>query len=116
GQHAGRVGQTTKAGTYGWDYGNALPGLSNALKYQFVVPTGKTAPDLSILLTWNVDVSGSFSSQTLANFDMKLTNSLGQIMDQSLSTVDNVEHIYLTNLNPGNYTLTISTDRARDFG
>jgi hypothetical protein len=116
GQHAGSAGQTTNAGTYGWDYGNALPGLSNAIKYKFVVPTGKTAPDLSILLTWNVEVPGSFSSQTLANFDMKLTNSLGQTIDQSLSTVDNVEHIYLTNLTPGNYTLTISTDRARDFG
>lgn len=116
GQHAGSVGQTTNAGTYGWDYGNALPGLSKAIKYQFVVPAGKTAPELSILLAWNVEVSGSFTSQTLANFDMTLTNSLGRIIDQSLSTVDNVEHIYLTNLTPGNYTLTVSTDRARDFG
>jgi hypothetical protein len=116
GQHAGSKGVPTNAGTYGWDYGNALAGASNALKYQFVVPAGKTAPELSILLTWNVDIEGSFSGQSLANFDMTLTNSIGRTVDQSLSTLDNVEHIYLTNLNPGSYTLTISTDKAHDFG
>jgi hypothetical protein len=116
GQYAGSTLEPTVVGSHGWDYGNALPGVGNELKYQFVVPTGKTAPDLSILLTWNVDVPGGFTGQSLANFDMTLTDSLGQTVDQSLSTVDNVEHIYLTNLVAGDYTLTISTDTARDFG
>jgi hypothetical protein len=80
------------------------------------VPAGKTASDLSVLLTWNVDVTGSFTSQSLANFNMTLTDSLGQTVDQSLSTVDNVEHIYLTNLPAGDYTLSITTDTAHDFG
>jgi hypothetical protein len=116
GQHTGSKSQPTNAGTYGWDYGDALAGASNALKYQFVVPAGKTAPELSILLTWNADISGSFTSQSLANFDMTLTNSIGRVVDQSLSTVDNVEHIFMKNLTPGNYTLTISTNQAHDFG
>jgi PEP-CTERM motif len=116
GQHNGGIGAPTAVGTHGWDYGNALPGTGNGLKYKFVVPTGKTAPDLSILLTWNVNVPTSFTGHSLANFSMTLTNALGQTVDQSLSAVDNVEHIYLTNLGAGDYTLTISTDTARDFG
>lgn len=116
GRFAGSKTSATVVGTHGWDYQIASPGTSNSLKYKFQVPTGKTAPDLSILLTWNVDVPTGFSSHQLANFNMTLTNSLGQIVDQSLSTVDNVEHIYLTNLNAGDYTLTITTDTNRDFG
>ena len=61
-------------------------------------------------------MAGSFTGQLLADLNMTLTDSLGQTVDQSLSTVDNVEHIYLTNLTAGDYTLTISTDTSRDFG
>lgn len=116
GQFAGSTGQPTVVGTHGWDYGNASAGTGNAIKYKFVVPTGKTAPDLSILLAWDVEVINDFSDESLANFNMTLTNSFGQIVDRSLSTVDNVEHIYLTDLAAGAYTLSISTNAAQDFG
>jgi hypothetical protein len=116
GEYAGSTGDPTLVGTHGWDYGNAQPGGGNEIKYKFVVPTGRTAPDLSILLTWNVDIPGSFTGQSLANLNMALTDSFGQTVDQSLSAVDNVEHIYLTNLAAGDYTLTISSDASRDFG
>ena len=116
GRYAGSAIVPTIVGTHGWDFQLASPGAGNEIKYKFVVPTGKTAPDLSILLTWNVDVAASFTGQLLANLNMTLTDSLGQTVDQSLSTVDNVEHIYLTNLTAGDYTLTVSTDTSRDFG
>ena len=116
GRYAGTNSPITAVGSHGWDYQTTSPGMGNELKYKFVIPTGSTAAELSILLTWNVNVNSNFGSQTLANMGLTLTNSLGQTVDQSLSTVDNVEHIYLTNLAAGNYTLKISSDTSRDFG
>lgn len=116
GRYAGTNSPETAVGSHGWDYQTILPGSGNELKYKFSIAEGSTAPELSILLTWNVNVSSGFGSQTLANMDLTLTDSLGQIVDQSLSTVDNVEHIYLTNLAAGDYTLSINSDTIRDFG
>jgi hypothetical protein len=122
GRYAGSTAPVDPVGQFGWDYQTINPGSENELKYNFVIPAGSTAPELSILLTWNVNVISGFSGQTLTNLDLKLTDSLGQIVDQSLSTVDNVEHIYIgagqgvNHLDPGTYTLTISTDAPKDFG
>jgi hypothetical protein len=116
GRYVGTNAPETAVGSHGWDYQTILPGSEHELKYRFSIAEGSTAPELSILLTWNVNVSSGFGSQTLANMDLRLTDSLGQIVDQSLSTVDNVEHIYLTNLAAGDYTLSISSDTIRDFG
>ncbi|MDZ4659698.1 MAG: PEP-CTERM sorting domain-containing protein [Bythopirellula sp.] len=116
GRYAGTSAPVEAVGSHGWDYQTIQPGAANELKYKFVIPTGSTAPELSILLTWNVNVPGGFGSQTLANMDLTLTDALGQTVDQSLSTLDNVEHIYLTDLAAGDYTLTITSDTARDFG
>ena len=38
------------------------------------------------------------------------------MLDQSISTVDNVEHVYLTNLGPGTYTLKVSGAANWDYG
>jgi hypothetical protein len=122
GRYAGSTTPVDPVGQYGWDYQTINSGIENQLKYNFVIPEGYTAPELSILLTWNVNVVSGFSGQTLSNLDLILTDSLGQIVDQSLSTVDNVEHIYIgagqgvNQLNPGTYTLTISTDSPKEFG
>jgi hypothetical protein len=116
GRYVGTNAPETAVGSHGWDYQTILPGSGNELKYKFSIAEGSIAPELSILLTWNVNVSSGFGSQTLANMDLTLTDSLGQIVDQSLSTVDNVEHIYLTNLAAGDYTLSINSDTIRDFG
>ncbi len=122
GRYAGTNAPEEAVGSHGWDYQTIQPGAGNELKYNFVIPTGSTAPELSILLTWNVDVSSGFGSQTLANMNLTLTDSLGEIVDQSLSTIENVEHIYIgagqgvAHLDPGTYTLTITSDTERDFG
>jgi hypothetical protein len=129
GQHAGsQSNPTTTAGSYGWDYqnhkGNAAVG---DIFYEFEIPEGSTAPELSIILAWNVEVTDADSSpgqfvpsEALQNLDLRLYDSsdsfLGTVLDQSISTVDNVEHIYQTDLQPGTYTLKVSGAADWDFG
>ena len=94
--------------------------------YNFEIPAGSTAAELSIVLAWNVQVTDTNSGSTfsgtksLANLDLALYDSTdsfkGLLLDESLSTVDNVEHLYLTDLGPGTYTLQVSTDSSRDYG
>ena len=78
------------------------------------------------MLAWNVQVTDTKSGPTfigaesLANLDLALYDSTdsfkGLLLDESLSMVDNVEHLYLTGLGPGTYTLQVSTESARDYG
>jgi hypothetical protein len=110
GQQAGSPSPGTPVGSYGWDYQSINAGVTNELNYRFHIPQGSFAKELSILLAWNVDVSPSFNSQTLVNLDLRLTDSLGQTIDQSISTVDNIEHLYLKNLAAGDYTLTVTNN------
>jgi hypothetical protein len=125
GQFSGGFGEPSAAvGKHGWDFQVVTPG--NDRFYNFEVPAGSTATELSVVLAWNVQVTDSNSgstflgSESLANLDLTLYNSTdafpGLSLDQSLSTVDNVEHLYLTDLGPGTYTLQVSTQSARDYG
>ena len=116
GRFAGNVGTPTPVGSYGWDYQTVTAGAANALNYLITVPAGSTAKELSILLDWNVDVPTGLNSQTLANFNLSLKNSFGENLLSSDSSVDNVEHIYLQDLAPGEYTFSVSSNMARDFG
>jgi len=112
------------ASSYGWDYQTINPGSD--LFYNFEVPVGSTAGELSIILDWNVEVTDTnpgvtFSgSESLANLDLELYDSsagfLSTRIDKSISSVDNVEHIYQTGLGPGTYTLKVSGASSRDFG
>ncbi len=125
------VGSTDATGTsvetvnsHGWDYQTVSPGSD--LFYNFEIPVGSTATELSIIMSWNVEVTDTqpgpqFSgSESLANLDLAFYDStttfLGTLVDESLSTIDNVEHIYQTGLGPGTYTLKVSGATARDFG
>jgi hypothetical protein len=111
-------------GDYGWDYDVAEPG--QALLYNFEVPEFNTGAELSVLLAWNITITDTnpghpFSpTDSLANLDLQLFNStdtyLGELVDSSVSTIDNVEHIYLTDLDPGTYTLRLTTSATHDFG
>ncbi|MEO2048779.1 MAG: hypothetical protein ABGX16_19660 [Pirellulales bacterium] len=125
GQFSGSFGEPSNAvGTHGWDYQEVTPGSDRF--YNFEVPVGSTAAELSVVLAWNVQVTDSNSgstflgSESLANLDLTLYNSTDAfsdlLLDESLSTVDNVEHLYLTDLSPGTYTLQVSTQSAHDYG
>ena len=109
----------------GWDYEEEILGGDEKF-YEFVVPENMKFDDLSIILTWNMeitDLDGSAvfdPSESLANMNLELFDSTGgflnSLVDSSMSTVDNVEHIYLTDLAAGTYHLRVSSDTTSDYG
>jgi hypothetical protein len=119
-------GSTTEpiasVGAFGWDYSS---GITDPLLYDFEIGAGEVLDELSAILTWNIDVtdndaSGLFDPTTfLANMDLELYDSsstfLGTLLDESVSTVDNVEHIYAQGLAAGRYTLRVTSDSDHDF-
>lgn len=111
----------------GWDFGAASS--STAQYYYFDINSN---PDsFTAVLTWNINVTAtdttpgpgvsySFSS-ILPNLDLKLYTasgfSIGSLLESSVSTVDNVELIYLTGLAPGRYALEVTSDTTgTDYG
>ena len=114
--------------SYGWDYQNRKADSAvGDLYYNFEVPVGSTASELSIMLNWNAkitDLDPSVNvftpSESLQNLDLRFYNStnsfMGTLVDQSISSVDNVEHIYLTDLDPGTYTLKVTGAANWDYG
>ncbi|RIK85534.1 MAG: hypothetical protein DCC67_03825 [Planctomycetota bacterium] len=129
GQHQGAAAPPVEpAAAFGWDYqDHKNDGAIGDVYYDFHVAPGSTAHELSIVLAWNAKVADAsglpniFSPQeSLQNLDLALydsTNSfLGSLIDQSISAVDNVEHIYVTNLGPGTYTLKVSGAAGWDYG
>jgi hypothetical protein len=129
GQHAGITAPPASAvKSHGWDYQNRkADGAVGDIYYNFIVPGGSTAQELSIILSWNVKVTDTnpspsvfTPSESLQNLDLTLYNStagfLATQIDQSISTVDNVEHIYQTNLGAGTYTLKVSGAANWDYG
>jgi hypothetical protein len=127
GEFAASAGQPTFAvGLNGWSYVEQIADGEN-LYYDFVVGDLQRLDDFSIMLNWNIEVTdlnpdeAIFDPETsLANLDMRLFDSsdefLGSLVDASLSSVDNLEHIFTGNLRTGRYTLEISADGATDFG
>ena len=129
GQHAGSTtAPTANAERYGYDYKDFKSNSSvGDVYYQFEVPTGVIADEMSLLLAWNAKVVDTntdefvFSpSESLQNLDLRFYDSsgsfLGALLDSSVSTVDNVEHIVLNNLGPGVYTLAVSGAASWDYG
>lgn len=120
------------AGFNGWDYESNLA-VNEESFYEFVVAAGEELTDFSVALAWNMDIvdnnrsnpfNNSFSpSEELANLSLELFDStgsfLGSSIDSSLSSVDNVEHIYqASGLTEGVYHLRVSNDNAfaTDYG
>jgi hypothetical protein len=106
----------------GWDYENSL-GRQAERFYRFEVQEDEYLNELSIVLSWNFEGGSSFFGRfsespisSLANLDLELTDANGAVVDSSVSTVDNTEHLHLTDLAPGTYDLKVSTDAASSFG
>jgi len=121
-------GQAYKA-TIGYDKLQAEVGAGLANGAGVVVAlaeanVGGIGTNTYFLLTWNAqykDSLGNFtSSLSLADMDLRLFQSsngvLGSEISASLSTIDNVEHIYLKNLSAGGYTIQVSSDLDTRFG
>ena len=115
------VPTVANAGLLGWDYilrANAQPNY-----WRFTVPT--TAAEVSIVASWNRWIDSTFTIFTVADVDLTLwrVDGLGQLQtlvgDPGLpfytsgnvvseSGVDNVEHLYIQNLQPGEYVLAMT--------
>lgn len=102
----------------GWDFATSS---ATAARYFFDVPTGYALTNFSSILTWNRTVTDSNPGATftmvvsIADLNLRLyraTNfTLGVLLDSSVSTIQNVEHIF-TNLGPGRYVLEVSSVTA----
>lgn len=108
----------TPSGFFGWDYS---PSVNNEKFYAFNADQG--IEKASFLLTWNVDINdlnGSpsvfFPQAVLANMDLELYDSSGNIVDSSVSTEYNIEHIYVENLPADVYTLRVVSNSDHDYG
>lgn len=111
--------ETTTVADTGWNVTTVSNSTTSASRtYYFDVPAGTASTRFSAALTWHRPLtffSGSFYVPTLANLDLKLyevssgTFTLGTQLDASLSTVDNVEHIYQATLAPGRYALQVTS-------
>ncbi len=109
------VGSAPDIGGMGWDY---LANISADESFFYNFSVTETSTELSAILTWNAEISDSggvldYDTLELANLDLQLFNSsggiLGSLVDQSISSVDNVEHIFLTDLAIGEYSLAVNS-------
>jgi hypothetical protein len=116
---------TTGVDVRGWDFGEMIT-ADSPLYYNLEIGAGKELRELSVVLAWNMNIidldptNGFFPSEDLADMSLRLFDStdgfLAALLDESLSDVDNVEHIYALNLGPGTYTIEVSSDRIGEFG
>ena len=101
----------------GWDFATDMP---TTVRYFFDVPNGYALTNFSVILTWNrkvtdTNVGPTFGmSVTVANKNLRLysaTNfTVGTLLDSSVSSVQNVEHIYVTTIGQGRYALEVTSD------
>ncbi len=103
----------------GWDSNYTTGGTTY---YRITVPAGKIA-DLSSVLTWHrkflTDATWFTMPPTLQNLDLFLYNADSNFnrtseLSSSVSTIDNVEHIYAKNLPAGNYLLAVNTPASSE--
>jgi hypothetical protein len=108
---------STESATRGWDRGTSTTGTPQ--RYFFTVPSGQWANTFSATLTWHRRFDAGIASPTLADLNLRLVRStgfvIGTTVDQSISSVDNVEHIFLRHLPTGQYALEVSADTAGEI-
>ncbi len=103
----------------GWNYTSINSGATH--QYFFDVPAGSVPREFSVLVVWNRHVSqaGSTLTPTLANIDLRLFNASGFVkgsqVDQSISTIDNVEFIVKKPIPPGRYVFEITSNAAWEY-
>lgn len=124
------------ASNNGWDYQDLKSQPSaGSVYYTLEVPQGTTAQELSIVLNWHVKVTDSNPSpsifsptHSLQNLDLRLYDSTNGFLDtlvaESVSAVDNVEHLFFSNIDgnaannigSGTYTIEVAGAAGWDFG
>jgi hypothetical protein len=105
-----------------WDFATASS--ESAMYYDLNVPIA--AKDISIVLTWNMEITDTDEGEDFSpvaslgdNLDLRLYSVggpfPGMLLDSSVSTVGNVEHIYVSSLGAGLYRMEVQSNVARDF-
>jgi len=109
-------------GPRGWDFQQMAPGGISYYRFRIT----EEVNDVSILVTWNRVFTTTISAGTTANLNLRLHKVLpasttlislegdgglgvfdvGNIA--SLSAVDNVEHVFLRDLAPGDYVIEVA--------
>lgn len=124
-QQAGQQASSTNAESpsRGWDYGASTTN-STGKRYFFSIPAGRYATTFSAALTWHRSIFGSTGSYTssLSALNLQLYASASftpgaSPLYASISSVDNVEHLFCYNLPPGQYMLVVTAStNNRSYG
>ncbi|MGD9646273.1 MAG: PEP-CTERM sorting domain-containing protein [Pirellulales bacterium] len=110
----------------GWNHDTLGAGATQT--YYFTVPANKVAFTFSLVAAWNRQIAftpgvgintATLTPQTLANLTVELNNSLGfsgtTLVDESISTIDNVQHLYDRALPAGQYEVVVHSNLATDY-
>ncbi|MEE2825140.1 MAG: PEP-CTERM sorting domain-containing protein [Planctomycetota bacterium] len=108
-------------GRRGWHHGQTNG--TQDVYYEFELSSESPLEELSVALTWNINVIDNdpsvdiFNASTeLANLDLALLDSQGNVIDESVSLVNNSEHLFLRELAAGSYRFRVSSDSGAQFG
>lgn len=106
-------------GLRGWDFRQSQTGTPR--RYFFKLPPGQWGATVAVSLTWHRTVAADFSSASLADLNLHLRQASGLtpgvLIDESVSSIDNVEHLFRRHLPPGEYVLEVSAATAGvDYG
>lgn len=103
----------------GWDFAATS---TSAARYFFDVPPATAMTNFSVVLTWNRKILDTASGATFsmmvsnANLNLRLYAASGftpgTLLDSSMSTNQNVEHIFTPSLSAGRYCLEVTSDLA----
>ncbi len=120
--HALRAGKSAASNSIvrnprGW--GAASVSGNSSENYFFTIPPGASSTPFSAALTWHRVVTKSALNNwnaTLANLNLRLHQAsgftVGALVAESLSAVDNVELVAQSALPPGNYALVVGNTSA----
>lgn len=112
---------STSVDKRGWDYSTTL---TTARQYFFDIPAGDGPSRLSAALTWNRIIADTIPgpaswgnpSSTAPDLALRIYQATGftkgALVDESVSPVDNIEHLYEATLPPGRYALEVTGNQA----
>ncbi len=122
--HSLRAGRATASNvthqkSLGWAAETVAP--SSSKTYHFTIPQGTPATPFSSCLTWHRVIINQFKSpswgslsSSLADLNLRLYQTsgftLGPLLAESLSTVDNVELVHRAALAPGTYAMVVENN------
>ncbi|NCG09367.1 MAG: hypothetical protein GWO81_07380 [Verrucomicrobia bacterium] len=122
-QQGGQQNAGSTIGLRGWNLATITS--SSTHSYTITVPAGYGLRNLSALVTWNRTVSRQRQGQnfnyipSLANLALNLkNNNNGSSLQNSNSSVDNIEHIWRdasNALTAGSYTLEVTSNTSAEY-